>query len=265
MANDPEGENSTSRSPDAMKTYRFIGMLMVFLVIASVVFVFVKTLVFNATISERALQQSLIAASVGVSVVCLIAWMLDLLKVVDLRAGLAKLLWTVLIASILSSSALIYKRFAVEQTKVAIACLRPLISFSMDRPPSLRLNKNYQRGEPIVFFVSLRNLQESENGDFSLTLRYELEDRTRRRSVFIQHHFSGNAEKINGDPSRQKMRQAYLTIAPECVGRDILRISEDISFMDYDFQPGAYYLRVTAFDEVNSSFAIENMDVLLTQ
>ena len=103
------------------------------------------------------MQQSLIAASVGVTVVCLIAWLLDLLQILELRAGWGNLLWSVLIASVLGNSALIYRRFSTKSNTVEIVCLRPLVTVAVGKPHILRSNSVYSRLDSFAFFVFLRD------------------------------------------------------------------------------------------------------------
>ena len=172
----PEVTRSATKSSEGTTGYRTAGLSLVFLVIAAIVFVFVKTLVFDRPLNDRALQQSLIAASIGVTVVCLIAWLLDLLQILELRAGWGKLLWTVLIASVLGNSALIYKRFASGSSTVAVVCFRPLVSVVSAEPYSLRPNAVYKRSDSFAFFVSIRDLQKDSNGDDSIDFRYAFED-----------------------------------------------------------------------------------------
>src|SRR5579864_4256625 len=126
MTNSTDQRRSSSAGTEA-RAYRIAGLILIFLVIAAIVFVLVKTLVFDRPLNDRALQQALIAASVGVTVTCLIAWLLDVLQILELRSGWAKALWAVLVVSVLGNSALVYKRFAAQSETVSILCFRPLV------------------------------------------------------------------------------------------------------------------------------------------
>jgi hypothetical protein len=263
------GDRSTARLPGDSSAPRIAGLVLVFLVITAVVFVFVKTLVFDRPLNDRALQQSLVAASVGVTVVCLIAWLLDLLQILELRAGWGKFLWTVLVASVLGNSALVYKRFATQANTVAIACLRPLATDTgadpMQHPYALRANTVYRRGEPFAFFVSLRDLQKDQSGDYSIDFRYAFEDHARGKSAFHEFHFAGNAEKLKTAPARQKRKDEYRAIAPECIDDNTVQAAQAMTFSLQDFPPGVYVLRTTVYDKVSASFAVADLPVQVVE
>jgi len=238
-----------------------------FLVFASIVFVFVKTLVFDSPVNDHALQQSLIAASVGVTVVCLIAWLLDLLQILELREGWGKLLWSVLVVSVLGNSALVYKRFATGVDTVSAVCVRPLVDLQKildvqkEVPVSIRVNTNYSREENMVFFVSLRNLQKDQNGDYNIDLRYAIEDLVHGNSDFFDYHISGNAEKMKNDPERIKRFVIFQKIAPECVSDSTLEPAQSMKFNLHDFPSGAYTLRVSVYDNVGHNFTVVDLPV----
>jgi len=257
----PPGNLGRPSRPGDAKTYRAIGLALVFVVIAAIVFVFVRTLVFDRPLNDRALQQALVAASVGVTVVCLIAWLLDLLKILELRAGWGRFLWSVLIASVLGNSALIYKRFATGAEAISVACLRPLVTVAENVPHALRGNTIYRRSDSFAFFISLRNLQKDQNGEYAIDFRYALEDRQNNRSQFLEHHFSGNAEKLKSDPQRRKRLNEYRAIAPECVDGDTVQSAQAMTFAIKDIGSGTHALRVSVYDRVSSTFALADLAV----
>jgi len=111
------------------RVFKLVGFVLLFVIIATIVFVFVKALVFDQPINDQALRQALLAASVGVTLSCLIAWVLDLLRIIQLKSGWCKLLRTVLVASILGSSAADYRpRYGIADRNIWSSSIGSLAS-----------------------------------------------------------------------------------------------------------------------------------------
>lgn len=257
-----ETQDSSSLRDDNRR-FRILGLALQFLIIAAIVFVVVKTLVFNSPVQQKALEQALMAAGIGVTVVCLIAWVMDLLGLARLNSTAAKLLWSVLIASILGNSAVIYKRQAQDTPRVGIACVVPLVSFKADEPLVRRLDTNYKREDSIAFFFSVTGLLEDENGSYSAALRFSFEDPKEGRAVFLEHAFSGNAQKFHTDPARQALRNTFKAIAPECIPEGSIQSAQSMRFALSSFPAGVYPLNVTIVDRNGSTVATSPLRVQL--
>jgi len=256
------------RTDNSMAPYRAAGLLLVFAVFLAIVIVLFRTLVFDRPLDSQALVQALIAAGVGVTVTCLLIWVLDLLQLVELRAGWAKLLWGVLIASVLGNSALVYGRWATQPKPVSIKCLRPLVSdpdTKIKHPYAIRSNTIYARGDLLAMVGTLDNAKTDNNGDFSVDLRFSIEDRGRMISVFSDYHFAGNRERIRTDPAKRKTLEELKSASPECVGTDTLAVAEAMRLLLKGFPAGGYVLRATAYDRVNSSFSTEEFSFQLNE
>jgi hypothetical protein len=241
-----------------------LGMALEFAIIGAIVFVVVKTMVFNSTIQQQALEQALMAAGIGVTVVCLIAWAMDLLGLTDLKPGWAKLLWGVLIASILANAALLFKRMTSEAAPhVEVACIAPLVVVKTDQPFAKRYDTNYKRGDSIAFFISMTNLAVDSSGAYSVDLRFSLEDPQYGRAQFLESHFAGNAEKLLTDPGRAKRREEYKAIAPECVPSGSVQSAQSMRFDTSSFPagPGTYPLVVTVVDLNASTVSSKSLRV----
>lgn len=237
--------------------FRIMGYLLIFSVIGAVVFVFVKSLVFNEVIQDLALQQSVISASVGVTVVCLIAWILNLLGFVRLRDGWAKLLWVVLISSILGNSAIIYKKW-VSRSDVVVKtlCLRPLAEkLDKEEAPELRLNTTFKRGERIPYLLSLKDVSVDESGAMNAVMRSSLEKEGDRTAVFHDDPLAGNVKAIRENAIARMRHDQFRSLAPECVPEGALAIGFLKSFRTDNFSSGSYKLKVTVFDYRSNSFA----------
>jgi hypothetical protein len=242
------------RSDD--RAYRIAGFVLLFLIIATIVFVFVKTLVFDQPINDQALKQALVAASVGVTLSCLIAWVLDLLQVIELRPGWSKLLWGVLVTSILGSSALAYKQF-VQADAMNVACVRAVgIDDSTGKftDPIAIINQEIQRkGGVSGFIVVLRNVHTDPNGDYSLDIRWEFDDGG--NAAFRQVAFSGNAKKLWADPVRLKRVEQYKKVMPECIDKNMVEMLVRSNLQPTDQRNGTHQLNVIVYDNTTGRFA----------
>jgi len=230
--------------------------VLLFLIITTIVFVFVRTLIFDQPINDQALRQALVAACVGVTLSCLIAWVLDLLRVIELRAGWSKLLWGVLVTSILGSSALAYKQFAQADT-MNVACVRPVaIDDSTGKfadPIAVINQESYKRGKVFGFIVTLRNVHTDLNGDYSLGIRWEFDDGT--NAAFGESPYSGNAKRLRADPERLKRVEQYKKIIPECIDGDTVEVLVRTTLQPVDQRNGAHQLDVVIYDNATGRFA----------
>jgi len=267
---DPAGlgaQQEIARKHEGERTaFRIAGYMLIFTVIGAVVFVFVKTLVFNKTIQSLALQQSVISASVGITVVCIIAWMLNLLGFVRLRDGWAKLLWVVLISSILGNSAIIYKKWVTHgDVAVRALCLRPLEELGKDEPPKLRANATFRRGERIPYLLTIDNISTNDDGFAVATLHSSLEKAEDRTAVFHNDPLKSKLDSLHENPVVVKRHKQYRDIAPDCVPENALAIGFLKSFQTDKFVPGTYALKVTIFDLNNSSYATAELPIYIIE
>jgi hypothetical protein len=246
--------------------YSTLGFSMFFLILATIVFVFVKTLIFDQPINDQALRQALIAASVGVTLICLIAWVLDLLQVIDLQPGWSKALWTALIASILGSSALVYRQFSMQTNAVTIACVRPVAMDASNgqwiHPITAKNNEAHKRGVVFGFLAGVRNLQTDANGNYNLDLRYEFEGRANRAS-FADTPYSGNAEKMKSDPEHRKRIAEYMKAMPDCIDKNMVALLVRTDLAPTDQGEGVYNLDVVVFDNVGQTFARKELPMTI--
>lgn len=248
------------------RIYRIIGLTLLFVIIATIVFVFVKTLVFDQPINDQALKQALTAASVGVTLSCLIAWVLDLLQVIDLRPGWSKLLWTVLVTSILTSSALAYKQFATQTNGMTIACVRPVAvdesTGKLQDPVVIMNQERHKKGGIFAFIVTLRNLQTDQNGDYNVDLHYEFTDAT-GTSAFQQVSYAGNAKRLAADPARRKRLASYKQVMPDCVDEKMIEMLVRSSLQPTDQLSGTHELNVIVYDNAGKGFARTTLPVTI--
>jgi hypothetical protein len=242
------------------RVYRPVGFALLFLIIATVVFVFVKTLVFDQPLNNQALRQALVAASVGVTLSCLIAWVLDLLQVVDLRAGWSKLLWAVLVASILGTSAIAYKAAITqpETNPLSVACVRPVAvdenTGKWIEPIALRTDASYKRGGYFGFLLVLRSLQTDPHGDSSFDVHYEFDDPS-GKAAFMQAPYTGNASKLRADPAVLKKIDEYKRAAPDCITETDREVLVRSNLQPADGQVGPHELNIVVYDNVGGTFA----------
>jgi hypothetical protein len=246
--------HSTSQSDN--RAYRIVGFVLLFLIIATIVFVFVKTLVFDQPINDQALKQALVAASVGVTLSCLIAWVLDLLQIIELRPGWSKLLWGVLGTSILGSSALAYKQF-VQVDAMNVACVRAVaIEESTGKftdPMAIINQESHKKGGVFGFIVALRNVHTDPNGDYSLDIRWEFDDGV--NAAFKQSAYSGNAKKLRADPVRRKRFEQYKKVMPECVDENMVEVLVRSNLQPTDQRTGTHQLNIEVYDNATGRFA----------
>jgi hypothetical protein len=246
--------DSVSQSDN--RAYRIMGFVLLFLIIATIVFVFVKTLVFDQPINDQALKQALVAASVGVTLSCLIAWVLDLLQVIELRPGWSKLLWGVLVTSILASSAMVYKQF-VQADAMDVACVRPVAidesSGKFTDPIAIINQERHKKGGVFGFVVTLRNVPTDPNGDYSMDIRWEFDEGN--NAAFGESAYSGNAKKLRADPARLKRLEQYKTAMPECVEADMVELLVRSNLQPTDGRDGAHQLNITVYDNATGRFA----------
>jgi hypothetical protein len=240
------------------QVYRIIGLSLLFLIIATIVFVFVKTLVFDQPINNQALKQALLAASVGVTLSCLIAWVLDLLQVIELRAGWGRLLWSVLIVSILTSSAVAYKQFATQTVTASVACVWPI---SVDQsthkiidPLTVKSQEVHKRGEAFAFLLAVRDLQADSNGDNHFDVRWEFDD-VNNKAAFTQTSHTYNRERARTDSAALKRLENYKRVAPNCVDRGFVDVMVLTNLSPTDSRNGSFELNIVIYDNVGKSFA----------
>src|ERR1700722_7193358 len=246
--------HSTARSDN--RVYRAMGLVLLFVIIATIVFVFVKTLVFDQPINDQALKQALVAASVGVTLSCLIAWVLDLLQIIELRPGWSKLIWGVLVKSILGSSALAYKQF-VQADVMNVACVRAVaIEESTGKfidPLAIINQEIHRKGAAFGFIVTLRNVHTDSNGDYSLDIRWEFDDGI--SASFRESGYSANAKKLRADPARRKRVEQYKKIIPECVDDNMLEALVRTNLQPTDQKTGPHQLNIIVYDNATGRFA----------
>jgi hypothetical protein len=250
----PPGTPSGPKSP----IYRAVGLALLFAILATIVFVFVRTLVFDQPINDQALKQALVAASVGITLSCLIAWVLDLLQIIDLQPGWSKLLWSVLIASILGSSALVYRQFSSATNVLTITCARPVtMDASSGRwihPITAMNTEVHKRGAFFGFLVGVRSLQIDATGSYNLNLRYEFVDRSGKTS-FSDTPYSGNAQKMGSDAEHRKRMAEYTQAMPDCMDKNMVALLVRTNLAPIDPREGIYQLDVIVYDNVGRSFA----------
>jgi hypothetical protein len=262
--------SEVARMQPANPIYRGVGFLLLFLIIAAIVFVFLKTLVFDQPINDHALRQALVAASAGVTIICLIAWVLHLLQITELRPGWAKVLWTVLVSSTLGNSVLVYKQFATEKIDaLRVVCVRPVsIDQSTGRfsdPVSVTNDEGHKRGGAFGFLLAVRNLQVDPNGDRSFNLRWEYDDD--RTAVFGEGSYSGNAKKLAKDPAARKKIEAYKKAAPDCISgeEDEVQLLVRSNIQPTDPRNGSHQLNITVYDNVAKTFALATLATKLIE
>jgi hypothetical protein len=253
-------------SPES-RSYRIAGLLLVFLVIAAVVFVLLRTLIFDRPLSASALQQALIAAGVGVTVSCLIVWLLNLLQIIPIQEGWSKLLWGVLVVSVLGNSALVYKRFSEEPHSVnaiKISCLRTLEvddGPAVKHPYSIKTNMGYHPGEKLSYFVAFSDFMLSSDGHFDVEFRTSIEDVVRNRTIFWDDSFKANLEKIKADPVRKQRTEEYLKVAPECVGQNQIQAAFIYKLPTAGLPSGKYLVRSTIKDRITGAIAADTLSI----
>jgi hypothetical protein len=255
--------HSTSRSDN--RVYRTVGFVLLFLIIATIVFVFVKTLVFDQPINDQALKQALVAASVGVTLSCLIAWVLDLLQVIELRSGWSKLLWGVLVASILGSSALAYKQF-VQADAMSVACIRAVSideSGKFADPIAIINQEIHKKGGVFGFIVTLRNVHTDPNGDYAFDIRWEFDEGV--NAAFRDSAYSGNAKKLRADPVRRKRLEQYKKVLPECVDENMVEVLVRSNLQPTDQRSGTHQLNVMVYDSATGRFARTTLPTTITE
>jgi hypothetical protein len=246
--------------------FRAAGLIMVFLVFAAIIFVFIKTLVFDSPINDRSLRQSIVAAGVGVTVLCLMVWLLNVLKILELREGWSKLLWSVLIVSVLGNSVVVYKDFVGEKSpSMSVTCIRPIKTVELSGDLSLRTNTNYTKDDSMAFFLSVKDLQADRDGNYHVDLRYSLEDPVRQRTDFLTYDFSGNASKMRENSVVSARLAKYKRTLPDCVSDNALYFAQKMTFDLHDFPAGFYVVRTTAHDKVGGSFYVADLPIRLEQ
>lgn len=252
------------------RSFRTAGLLLVFLVIAAIVFVIIKALVLDQPLNPQALQQALIAACIGVTVSCLIVWLLNLLKIVSIQEGWGKLLWGILIASVLGNSAVIYKRFSLEERSAAplrLVCMRTLVageSEEIKHPYALKIGLGYKPGDYLSYFASFTDFAENSSGEFSVEFRTSVENVSRRSTTYWDESYKANFKKMAADPARIKRTQEYSQVAPECVGKKIIQAAFSYKLPE-DLAPGHYSLRITMRDASTGAIASDAMAIELSR
>jgi len=246
------------------RSYRTAGLILVFVVIVAIVFVLVRALVFDRPLNDAALQQALIAAGVGVTVTCLIVWLLNLLNILSIQEGWGKLLWSVLIASILGNSALVYKRISAPVATLAqlrVDCVRALVvgdEAAVHHPYALQGGMTYQAGERLSYFVAFSGFAMNDAGEFDLEFRTSAENTLKKSTNYWDDAFKGNYAKLLLDPKRVERTQEYRKVAPECVGNKILQAAF-IYRLPTDLAAGSYLLRSTIRDKVSGAMVSDTM------
>ena len=242
-------------------------MLLVFLVIGAVVFVLLRTLIFDRPLSSSALQQALIAAGVGVTISCLIVWLLNLLQIVPIQEGWSKLLWGVLVVSVLGNSALVYKRFSEESHGVKalkIVCLRTLEvgdGPAVKHPYSIKTSMGHLAGQKLSYFAAFSDYSLNSDGHFDIEFRTSIEDVVHNKTIFWDDSFKANLEKVKADPIRKQRTEEYRNVAPECVGPNVLQAAFIYQLPTEGLQQGKYLIRATIRDRISTAIAADTLPI----
>ena len=263
-----ENKGATSDSKLNGSGYRVAGYILLFLIFATIVFVFVKTLVFDQPIRDQSLKQALIAASVGVTVSCLISWMLDLLQIIELRPGWTKLLWTVLVASILSTSALAYKDVFTTTESIEpleVACIRPVemnaspSTNAWVRPITTLTEGSYKRGDAFGFLLILRNVRRDQNGDANLLIRYEYTQGS-MNATYLEYSYKGNLTGRGSNATHKALLEEVKRTAADCAdGQNLTPLLVGSVLQPPEPGPGQHQLDVFVYDNVDRTFARATM------
>jgi hypothetical protein len=258
-------ENRDATDNSKFNRYSAVGFTLLFLIFATIVFVFAKTLVFDQPISDESVKQALIAASVGVTVSCLISWMLDLLQIIELRPGWSKLLWTVLVASILSTSALAYKAVFVTPDTLQIACIRPIAMNASPstndwiRPITAVTEEGYARGNAFGFILVLKNVKRDRNGTADLLVRYEYTEGS-TRAAYLEIGYKGSLKGGGSNSNNKILLDEARKAAPDCAeGTNVTPMIIGSPLQPPDPGPGQHRLDVVVYDNVDQNFARASM------
>lgn len=247
-----------------LRAYRTIGYSLIFIIFGAVCFMFVKAL-FSG--NDRELQQSLIAAGIGVTISCLMVWLLDVLRILTLRQGWNKLLWTVLVASILGNAALAFKRWDSKAGRLTVSCLLPLeadANGNLIKPFSLREDSRFARGEAIVFMAALRGAQINADGDYSVEVHASLEDEGHGYARFARSKWSASKRKFQSSNARAELRSLFEKLAPECISDDTVVFAPFLKgATGSEMSFGLHRYRVTFFDLTAGTYATSDAQISL--